>query len=248
MYPSTGFGFLHHVDRRINVHPPAVTNAIKDIVAMEGGEHDSPIVVARARDMTANTRLSKKPYLSPTFGYIAQWLSEVAGPPDLDALLLHADTYLSPSWSKGGLYYARCDTGWDKEGNYTYVEPYTGNAAIGYARLNVKDGQKKMWDRPWTKEEVESRPWVDGVELEQDVDCLRGTWDEEQQAMIATFKTWNRRRVAIRPVVKMLPSGMYGIYIDGELRTVVSIASRSEEIAVDLEVGEKELDLVLLRA
>jgi hypothetical protein len=86
---------------------------------------------------------------------------------DLDGLLLHADTCLNTSWSKGGLYYAPCDTGWDKDGNYTYVEPYTENAAVGYARLNMKDGQKKMvgsamdqrgggeqtldrWSRAWT--------------------------------------------------------------------------------------------------
>jgi hypothetical protein len=165
-------------NRCINLHPPAVTNAIKEIIAKEGGRHNSPVVIAKARDRVANSRPSKKPYLSPTFGYVAQWLSEVAGSPDLDALLLHADTYINPSWSKGGLYYARCDTGWNKDGNYTYVEPYTENAAIGYARLNVKDGQKKMWDRPWTKEEVDNRPWIDGVGLEQDVDCLQGTWDE----------------------------------------------------------------------
>jgi hypothetical protein len=248
MYPSTGDGFLQRAGCRINVHPPAVTNAIKEIIAKEGGQHDSPTVIARARERTANAKLSKKPYLSPIFGYIAQWLSEVAGPPDLDALLLHADIYLHPSWSKGGLYYARCDTGWDKDGNYTYVEPYTGNAAIGYARLNVKDGQKKMWDQPWTKEDVENRPWIDGVGLEQDIDCLRGRWDEEQTAMTATFKTWNGRRVAIRPVVKMLPPGTYGVYVDGELKRVANIASPTEEITVDLEVGREEVDLVLLRA
>jgi hypothetical protein len=172
------------MDGRINVHSPAVAIATGGVVANEGRRHDAPAVIARAREMTANVKPSKKAYLSPTFGYIVQWLSEVAGPPDLDALLLHADTYLNPSWSKGGLSYARCYNCWDKDGNYTYVDPYTGNAAIGYARLNVKDGQKKMWDRPWTREDSENRPWIDGVGLEQGVDCLRGRWDEEQQAWL----------------------------------------------------------------
>jgi Linalool dehydratase/isomerase len=140
MYSSTGDGFLHRVDGRINVHPPVVANAIKEIIAKEGGQHDSPTIIARAREMTANAELSKKPYLSPTFGYIAQWLSEVAGPPDLDALLRHADTYLNPSWSKGGLYYARCDTGWDREGNYTCVEPYTGECGD-----RIRSAQCERW-------------------------------------------------------------------------------------------------------
>jgi hypothetical protein len=102
-----------------------------------------------------------------------------------------------------------------------------GNAAIGYARLNVKDGQKKMWDQPWTREDVESRPWIDGVGLEQDVDCLCGRWDADQQALLATFRTWNSGRVAIRRVVKMLPSGTYGIYVNGELKKVAVIAFSS---------------------
>jgi hypothetical protein len=48
--------------------------------------------------------------------------------------------------------------------------------------------------------------------------------------------------------VKTLPSGTYGIYINGELKRVAVVASQSEEIAVDLEVGGQEVDLVLLRA
>ena len=96
---------------------------------------------------------------------------------------------------------------------------------------------------------MEDRPWIDAVCLEHDVDCLRGAWDEEQQVMMASFKTWNRRCVAIRRVVKILPFGdVRGIYIDGALRTVSSIVSSSEEAAVDLEVEEQEVDLVLLRA
>ena len=68
------------------------------------------------------------------------------------------------------------------------------------------------------------------------------------QAMIATFRTWNGSSVQIRPVVKSLPIGTYGIYADGELKRVAHIASLSDEIAEDLQVGEKEVNLVLLRA
>jgi hypothetical protein len=98
------------------------------------------------------------------------------------------------------------------------------------------------------RQDLENRPWIDGVGLEQDVDCLRGTWDEQQQAMIATFRTWNEETVAIRPVVTALPPGTHGVDVDGELKRVAVSASRSEEIAVDLDVGDKDVDLVLLRA
>ena len=42
------------------------------------------------------------------------------------------------------------------------MEPYSGNRAIGYARLNVEDGQKRIW---WTPDEVRSRPCIEGVRL-----------------------------------------------------------------------------------
>jgi len=70
--------------------------------------------------------------------------------------------------------YARSNEGWDKDGNYKHVDPYTENIGIGYVRMNVKDGQK-MLDMPWTKDEVEERPRIEEVSLEQDVDCLRGS-------------------------------------------------------------------------
>jgi hypothetical protein len=56
--------------------------------------------------------------------------------------------------------YARSNEGWDKDGNYKHVDPYTGNIGIGYVRMNVK---------------VEQRPRIEEVSLEQDVDCLRGS-------------------------------------------------------------------------
>jgi Linalool dehydratase/isomerase len=246
MYPSTGNGYLQKIDGRINLLSPAVTTALREIIAKEGGDYNDPDIIERARKMTAGAPPSKKPYMSPTFGYISQWLSEVAGPEDLDLLLSHADKFMSPSWSNGGLYYARCNEDWDKDGNYKHVDPYTGNGGIGYARLNVKDGQKKMWDMPWTKEEVEERPWIDEVSLEQDVDCLRGTWIAEENAMVATFRTWNGNSVAIKPVVKMLPIGTYGVYVNGELKFMGTVAGPSDGITVDLEVGSEEVDLVLL--
>jgi hypothetical protein len=95
MYASTGVGFLHRVDNRINVHPPVVANAIRKIVAR--GSIDIADATLQARELTKEEKPSARRYLSPAFGYIAQWLSEVAGPPDLDSLLIHADMYLKPS-------------------------------------------------------------------------------------------------------------------------------------------------------
>ncbi|OBT86173.1 hypothetical protein VE02_05753 [Pseudogymnoascus sp. 03VT05] len=99
---------------------------------------------------------------------------------------------LNPSWENGGLYYPRCDQAVDGSGNSTLMEPYTGNAAIGYARLNIEDGQKKMWEKPWTGEFVRRKPFVDTTAFEDGgVDFLRAGWSEELNAFIVTAKTWH---------------------------------------------------------
>ena len=178
----------------------------------------------------------------------AYWVSEYGESADLEALLRHADEYFTPSWHRGGLYYQRSDTGWDDKGNYTYVEPVTGAAAIAYARRNVRHGQKKMWGEPWTKSQVENRPWIDGVYLEQGIGCLRGQWDEQSGSMIATFRSWDGSVTSIKPVVKNLLTGTYGVYVDGTLKDVTTVHDLSDEVKVELDVGQENVDLVLKRA
>ena len=248
LYPSIANGFLEKVDGRTNIRPRTVAHAIRRIVAAEGGSHDDPSVVERARESVKDQPPSTNRFFAPVFGHLSYWVSEYGSPADLDSLLRHADTYFNPSWYRGGLYYPRSDTGWDENGNYTYVEPLTGNAAIAYARLNVRHGQKKMWDEPWTKEQVETRPWIDGVYLEQGIDILRGAWAEDTQAMIATFRSWNGEDVLIKPVIKALPAGRYGVYVNGDLRDVAETQDLSSEIDVELNVGKEEVDLVVKRA
>ncbi|KAJ5542473.1 hypothetical protein N7535_004894 [Penicillium sp. DV-2018c] len=257
LYPAIGYGFLYRTGNRININPPPVANEIRRIVKTENADPNSPSVLSRAREATKdsnNNRLIsmspklRLPYLSPAFGYIAQWLSEVAGPEELNKLLRHADAYLTPSWHNGGLYYQRCDKGWDEDGNYTYVDPYTSNAAIAYARLNAKNGQKKMWDHPWTREEVQSRPWIDGISFAQGIDCLRGEWSEQNRTMVASFRTWDGRRVACQPSVLDLPSGEYGVYINSHLEYVTTVDKTNGVITVDLDVGAEDVDLVIICA
>ncbi|KAH7084604.1 hypothetical protein BKA63DRAFT_457638 [Paraphoma chrysanthemicola] len=248
LYPMTGLGFLQHIDGRINYHPRPVAKAVRTLVKEENADPNSPATFSRAREMAAGEITPAGPkFLPPAFGHIAQWVSEVGGSPDVDELLKHADTFFNPSWHEGGFYYKRNDSDWDKDGNYVHVEPYSGNAAIGYARLNVKNGQKKMWDHPWTAADVNDRPWIDGVLLEDDVDCLRGTWSEDESAIIATFRTWNGKCTTIHPVVKGLPKGTYGVYINGDFRNVKEVTQNNVDIDLALEVDESEIDIVVVR-
>jgi len=246
LYPSIANGFLEKIDDRTNIRPSPIAHAIRGIVAKEGGNHDDPSVIARARENVKEQDIAKKRFDAPTFGHVALWVSEYGSTSDTDSLLRHADAYLNPSWREGGLYYRRHDTTWDEQGNYTKVDPVTGNSAIAYARLNVRHGQKKMWDEPWTKERLESLPYLDGVGLDQGVDCLRGCWDEDRKAMIATFRSWNDSHVSIKPTVKNMPAGTYGIYVNGCLKDLAEISGAGSEIAMELEVAGEEVDLVVL--
>ena len=247
---SVSVGFLTRTqDNRININDFHLANTIRALVAKEGVAPDDPYTIARAHQMIARqAQPSIFPYTKPTFGYVAEWLSEVGEPGDLDALLRHADAYLKPSWLNSGLYYTSCDADADADGNWTFMDPFTGNAAIGYARLNVPDGQKVMWEHPWTKEDLASRPWIDNVSMDSGVDTVRGAWDTERQMMVASLRTWDGRSAQIKPVIRNLVEGLYGVYVDGALVEKKEVNGREDVVAVELKVAGKEVDLVVLKS
>ncbi|PGH28033.1 hypothetical protein AJ80_00288 [Polytolypa hystricis UAMH7299] len=144
-------GFLTNADGNIELHHPAIGAEIRRLVAEEDADANSKETIQRARQ----TYLSAPPrgfrYTQPTL--------------ELDALLSYADSRFHPTWENGGLYYPRQDQVTNEIGEWTIVDPFSGNAAIGYARLNVEDGQKKMWENPWTRKVLSERPWVDGLDL-----------------------------------------------------------------------------------
>ncbi|KAJ4360046.1 uncharacterized protein N0V89_000605 [Didymosphaeria variabile] len=245
LYPQTGHGYLQRKGDRLNLNSQTLANKIRELNQTEGADPESPATVERAKALVAGKPPSTLPYMSPTFGYIAQWLSEVENGDDLAALLRHADAYLRPRWEKGGLYYERNEQGWDTDGNFTYGEAYTGNAGIGYARLNVKEGQRKMWEKPWSKADVERRPWVDGVALESGIDCLRGVWDEDERAMVVSLRAWDGEKRIVNILMRGLPSATWGAYIDGELVRMVEVSPKDDTVTLNVEVSGEPVDVVL---
>jgi hypothetical protein len=82
-------------------------------------------------------------------GFTAMVLSEMADA-RLNDLLDYADHQLNPTWERGGLYYPRHDELLDAEGRFAAMDTLTGNALLGYARLNVCDGLRTLYQRPWS--------------------------------------------------------------------------------------------------
>lgn len=193
-------GFLtRKKDGRVNVNPSPVAHTIRQLAAADKTVDPAADETARLAWSEIKSRPGGKTmpaYHTPDFGYILEYTSEVAEDPSiLEGLLKHADTYLTPSWDKGGLYYKRCEVLVDEDGNHTQVDPFTGNAAIGYSRLNVIDGQRKMWDRPWTTERLQNEPFVDGIGLGDGVDFLRAVWDERAAVFVLSIISWNSKSV-----------------------------------------------------
>jgi hypothetical protein len=196
-YPSQSLGFLTRISPvQVKLNPPLLANAIRNLVHSENLDPNDPATLERAKDVVSKLPPKPQPpFQQPTFGYVAEWVSEIGDTEILQGLLNHADQFMNPTWENGGLYYPRNDQREDKDENLVFVDPFTGNGAIGYARLNVPGGQKMMWERPWTKGEVESKPYIDGIEFESGVDVLRGVWIEEEEAMVLTVRTWDCRKL-----------------------------------------------------
>ncbi|KAK2023314.1 hypothetical protein LX32DRAFT_667422 [Colletotrichum zoysiae] len=169
---------------------------------------------------------------NPTFGYVSQWLSELGKDAALDGLL-DCTTPRNDRRFEGELLWARMD-------------PFSGNAAIGYARLSVEDGQRIIWERPRTAEAVASRPYVDGVTLDDGVDFPRGDWHPASGLLALTVRAWDGDVGAIRPVVKGLGPGPWDFLVGGGLASS-RVLSAGEDIALELQVGGADLDIVVVK-
>lgn len=209
-------GFITKVDGRTEIHHPQVGLEIRRLIEEEGAPDDSKDTIEQARVNALKSDTKHRPFQKPIFGYVAKWLSELGKKEELESLLDHFDTNCSPTWEKGGLYYPRNDQVLNEIGEWTFMDPFSGNAAIGYARLNIPNGQKLIWEKPWTKQSLAERPYVAGLHLAQGVDCLRGEWNADKRALIVTLKALETD-VEGAWSVENLPEGRWGVYQGGKL-------------------------------
>ncbi|WP_370935106.1 hypothetical protein [Amycolatopsis sp. cg13] len=122
---------------------------------------------------------------APAFGYVAGCMAEVGDAENLRGLLGYADAYLNPIWENGGLFYPRQDRSFDENGNLIFMDRLTGNAMLGYARLNVPDGLWKMYHHPWTAEHFRE-PQVTRIDGAAEV--LRAWYDREKSLLALTLR------------------------------------------------------------
>ena len=243
VYETQARGFITAMNGAVRLHDSATANTYRQLIEDEQANLHDAEVLERARSIARKLPPSSFPYKRPTFGYVVQWLSELGKATELQGLLDFADAKLRPTWENGGLFYQRNDERLDNAGEWAHMDPLSGNAAIGYSRLNVPDGQKKMWERPWTRDHLAQLPWIDGVDLSQGIDFLRGVWDPGEKVLIVTLKTWNGREVTVELVARNLNGGLWAAYVDKNLISSADV-DNGGSLPLSVLVGEEEVDIV----
>lgn len=243
-YEKHTLGFLTDFDGRTELNPTRVAMAFRKLVSQEGCDPEDPETLKKARDPSIHVVNRRIPFETLNWGTFTMMLSELGKEKELNDLHQYLDERLNPTWERGGLFYPRNDELADESWRLTHVEPHSGNSGIAYSRLNVKDGQKTMWAKPWTREMLAERPWVDGVGLEDDIDFLRGDWDAEKHAVVLTMKRWQGEKRSQDLVVTNLPAGKWAIYVNSALYKVNELSERGD-VVVSVEIGQEEVDVVI---
>lgn len=109
------------------------------------------------------------------------------------------------------------------------------------------DRQKGMWDRSWNREDIVAKPWVDGLDLSQNVDCVRGIGDENPKAIIITFRTWDDETVHVYLSAKNLEVSTWAVYEQGKLSAVHELPQIGNiQVTITAESRE-EIDIVIIK-
>jgi len=217
--------FKHDADGTVSLRPPTVVKARREALAA-GAEPPAD------EDTAYN-------FGAPEFGYAVIWASELGNQPLLDGLLAHADLHMEPTWADGGLYSPRHDASWDAEGHMRYMDPLTGNALIAYARLNVANGLRTLYEKPWDASHFE-QPVVNAIS--PGVDLLRARFDREAQALALTVSP---RKPGLQSLALTIGR------VDARRRCLVlrdGVAADREGVGMRVEDGRMTLTLDLDRS
>lgn len=192
---APGFLAKPSLENHVIVPHPRVSFKIRELVSTQGMEAMDPATFAKASEMVSEDELSlvRSPFAKPNFACAMMWVSELGDRSLLDGMLSYADATLNPTWEEGGLFYPTKRSATPFDYRSPDIDAVTGNAGIAYGRLNVFDGQHKMYENPWTDEHFATYPFVTNVDLSSDVDFLRGNWDVDLKALAVTLRSWDGR-------------------------------------------------------
>ncbi|KAG4429667.1 hypothetical protein IFR05_014854 [Cadophora sp. M221] len=246
LYESQARGYISKADGHYRIRPTNVGFALRNLIINHNASPDSAEGLKQAIEDGKKYTPSPIPYNAPLYGIICQWLSELGKTEHLRDVLDYADTHLQPTWERGGLFYPRKDEQDPDSAEITCMEPFSGNTGIAYSRLNVPNGQKMIWEQPWTKKLLETRPWIDGITLDDGIDFLRGMWDDEKKALVLTVKTWDERQTILKPRGRNLRPGNWAVYFDQKLLKT-AIVGEDGILEIKVVVTSRPVDVVLVQ-
>lgn len=175
------------------------------------------------------------------FGFLAACASEMGDRETLDGLLLHADSYMNPTWSRGGYYYPRNDAHRDAEGRLLSMLPLVGNSLLAYARLNVENGLQQLFREPWHADHF-AEPCV--VEASANLDFRVATYDPPSRTLALAFATWDRSKEPVSLAIgNLLEEGGWTLFINGAVaaRGDKSSCMKGDAAAVNVRIANANL-------
>jgi hypothetical protein len=181
------------------------------------------------------------------YGAMLIYASELGDLDTLRGLLAYADKRLNPTWENACLYYPRQDRAVSEDGLPIFMNRFTGNSLIAYARLNVPDGMWKLYHEPFDPMHF-AEPYVSGIEY-PGVCLTRAIFDRKKKALIVSLKAGPGGRSRTRFRINQLDFQDHYDILDGTGRPLARldkgklIPRSSEASKADFVVEEKALQV-----
>jgi hypothetical protein len=176
------------------------------------------------------------------FGWAAVCASEVGDADGLQRMLAYADRFLHRTWSDGGLHYRRHDESFDGEGRFSAMDPHTGNALLGYARLNVPGGLEKLYAEPWDEEHFREPALTN---ISDNADVLRARYERDAQSLVLTLSPRADRDGKLRlELGNVWERGSWSLAVDGE--HVMSGSESESGMPAGAVAAKREGDMLVL--
>ena len=174
--------------------------------------------------LKGDAQAAPTPFRSPAFGYVALWLAELGDTQTLSALMAHSDRHMNPTWERDGLFYPRNDGSYKASGELTYMDPLTGNALLGTARLCPPDGMRAIFEAPWTPQRQRG-PTVAAVSGNAQL-TLAKRLDADTVSLALRQATASKDRVELH-IEGVVPGAAWAIEDAGRQVLASSASSRS---------------------
>lgn len=122
-------------------------------------------------------------------GFFTLFAAELGDERTRDRMLAYADRYWAPRWTAGALSYPRQDAfkfPGDGPDVWRRVQPLTGNALIGLARMDGKDGLYALFNSPFETAHF-AEPFVSGIAYPA-VAVTRAVYDPAKRVLAVTLQ------------------------------------------------------------